>query len=257
MKKLFVILALSFELCVNSHAQIVMGQFLSDASVGSTIEKGSYSSTDDVPMLGCWMGAVNTTPVRGSKPPVAGTPLSWTGYGERDKSIVLGSSFHSGVHGQRPLCYGFQRNINTGDLYLSFIVDLKRVLNRKYWTAVGFTSIVWGVKHWCCSVFYPAGNDGTTYNIGIRLSGGLMVVDRIFKTGEKHLVVLKYSIDNNILSVFIDPDLSKPEPMPDEKVMAQIVDSENVISGLYFRDVSDNVGNIGSFRVARVWEDIR
>lgn len=257
MKKLLWMIVLGSVFCSKTHAQIVMGQFLSEGSVGMAFEKGSYNSIDDAPVLNCWMGAVNSTPVRGSKPPVAGSPLSWTGYGERDKSIVLGSSFYSGVHGQRPLCYGFQRNINTGDLYLSFIIDLKSIQNRKYWTAIGFTSQVWGVKHWCCSVFYPAGNDGNTYNIGLRLAGGLMVVDRIFKTGEKHLVVLKYCIDNHILSVFIDPDLSKPEPMPDEKVTAQIADSENVISGLYFRDVSDNVGNIGSFRVARVWEDIR
>lgn len=253
------LLTITFVLVVSAsaRAQIVMGQFLSDAKVGLPFERGVYISRDEVPSLGCWMGAVNTTPVRGAKSPVAGTPLSWTGYGERDKSIVLGSSFPSGVHGQRPLCYGFQRSINTGDLYLSFIVDLQTVKNRKYWTAVGFSSQVWGVRHWCCSVFYPAGNDGNTYNIGIRLAGGLMVVDRIFRTGTKHLIVLKYSFSSRVLSVFIDPDLSRPEPIPDEKVSAQIDDVENIVSGIYVRDVSDNDGRIGSFRVARVWEDIR
>ena len=84
-----------------------------------------------------------------------------------------------------------------------------------------------------------------------------MVVDRIFRTGTKHLIVLKYSFSSRVLSVFVDPDLSRPEPIPDEKVSAQIDDVENIVSGIYVRDVSDNDGRIGSFRVARVWEDIR
>ena len=108
---------------------------------------------------------------------------------------------------------------------------------------------------WKSSVSYFL--DVDTYNIGIRLHGGLMVVDRIFKTGGKHLIVLKYNFDSNKLAIFIDPDLSKPEPLPDEKVYASIDSKENVVRGLYFRDVSDNVGRIGGFRVARVWEDIR
>ena len=238
-------------------AQISMRQFMKDSQVGKPFLKGDYVSREAVPQLGCWMGAVNTNPSRGERSTLAGEPLSWAGYGERGNSIVLGSSFPAGVHGQKPLCYGFQRSINTGDLYLSFVVDLQKVQNRKYWTAVGFSNQLWGVNHWCCAVFYPAGTDGTTYNIGIRLHGGLMVVDRVFRTGKKHLIVLKYNFDARRLSVFIDPDLSKPEPLPDEMVLAGVPTRDNMVSGLYFRDVSDNVGRIGSFRIARVWEDIR
>ena len=257
MKKIIISLFVMCLPIVSVFGQISIGQFMKDAVVGEAIEKGCYLSREDTPMLGRWMGAINSSPVRGAKAPVAGDPLSWTGYGERDKSIILGSSFPLGVHGQRPICYGFQRSINTGDLYLSFIVDLKTVRNRKYWTAVGFSNKAWGVQHWCCAVFYPAANDGSTYNIGIRLLGSLMVVDRIFNVGTKHLIVLKYSIDDDLLSVFVDPDLSGPEPIPDEKVTSPIPDDRSVVSGLYFRDVSDNAGRIGSFRVARVWEDIR
>lgn len=257
MKKLMAISVAVLSSAITLSAQISMRHFMKDAVIGESFEKGCYSSREDTPVLDCWMGAINNTPVRGAKCPVAGEYLSWTGYGERDKSLVIGSSFPSGVHGQRPLCYGFQRSINTGCLYLSFIIDLKEVRNRKYWTAVGFSNQVWGTQHWCCTVFYPAANDGSTYNIGIRLMGGLMVVDRIFKTGTKHLIVLKYDIDSDLLSVFVDPDLSKPEPIPDEKVHSPIPDERNVVSGLYIRDVSDNEGRLGSFRVARVWEDIR
>lgn len=257
MKKLLLISLVFFVPICSASAQISMRQFLKDAVVGEPFEAGCYQTKEDMPILGAWMGAFNSTPVKGAHRPVAGAPLAWTGYGEKDKSIVLGSSFPSGVHGQRPLAYAFQRSITTGSIYLSFITDLKSVVNRKYWTAVGFSNKAWGVEHWCCTVFYPAGHDGNSYNVGIRLLGGHMVVDRIFKTNERHLIVLKYNIDTMTLSVFIDPDLSKPEPLPDEKVSAQIPNVSNMIGGLYFRDVSDNVGRIGSFRVARVWEDIR
>ena len=250
-------LILALITCIPTTAQIVMNQFLKDTATGEPVEKGKYNSNNDVPVLGCWMGAIDKTPSKGAASPVAGQPLLWSGYGEKDLSIVLGSSFSAGIHGQRPLCYGFQRSISTGELYLSFITDIKEIKNRKYWTAVGFTSRVWGIDYWCCACFYPEGRDGTSYNVGIRLAGGLMVVDKIFQTGEKHLVVLKYDFDDTTLSVFIDPDLSKPEPRPDEKVKSSISDTNNSIIGLYFRDVSDNVGRIGSFRVARVWEDIR
>ena len=257
MRRLLIISILLFYTSLYGFAQISMTRFMDRIAVGEPVEKGQYSSRNDTPVLGCWMGAVNTTPVKGSHSPLAGEPLSWTGYGERDKSIELGSSFVPGVHGQRPLCYGFQRNITTGNLYLSFITDFDLVRNRKYWTAVGFSNQVWGVQHWCCAVFYPAGNDGMSYNVGIRLLGGHMVVDRIFKTGQKHLIVLKYDMTSCMLSIFIDPDLSKPEPLPDEKVCADIDGPNNIVSGLYIRDVSDNAGQIGSFRVSRVWEDIR
>ena len=257
MKRILNVICLLCLVVTTSSAQISMRQFLSGITVGQPIEKGVYASQDDMANLGCWMGAVNKNPVRGIKSPVAGSPLSWTGYGERDNSIVLGSSFSPGVHGQHPMCYGFQRSMIGGNVYLSFITDFKSIKNRKYWTAVGFSNQVWGPQHWCCAVFYPADNDGKSYNVGIRLMGGLMVVDRIFKTDEKHLIVLKYNIDSNLLSIFIDPDLSRPEPLPDEKVSAQIPDANNIISGLYIRDVSDNEGRLGSFRVARVWEDIR
>ena len=257
MRKGFMLLMALCLLCHSVTAQISMRQFMKDSQVGKPFLKGNYSSGEDVPELGCWMGAVNSNPSRGEKSTVAGEPLAWAGYGERGNSIILGSSFPAGVHGQKPLCYGFQRSINTGNLYLSFVVDLQKVQNRKYWTAVGFSNQLWGINHWCCAVFYPAGTDGMTYNIGIRLHGGLMVVDRVFHTGKKHLVVLKYNFEARRLSVFIDPDLSKPEPLPDEKVFAGIGARENIVTGLYFRDVSDNVGRIGSFRVARVWEDIR
>lgn len=256
MKRVFICILLACSALL-MQAQISMKGFMKDAEIGRPFEYGKYESRSDSPVLECWMGAINTNPSRGERPPVAGEPLSWTGYGERDKTIVLGSSFPNGVHGQRPLCYGFQRNINTGSLYLSFITDLKSIRNRKYWTAVGFSSQIWGIRHWCNVCFYPEGKDGSSYNIGLRLSGGLMVVDRVFRTGEKHLIVLKYDISAQTLSVFIDPDLSKQEPLPDEKVSATIDLKDNIISGLYFRDVSDNVGRIGSFRVARVWEDIR
>lgn len=257
MKNLLFATALLCAMSLSGAAQISMRQFMKDSNPGETFLKGKYASRGDEPVLGCWMGAVNTNPSRGEKLPLAAEPISWAGYGERDNSIALGSSFPSGVHGQNPLCYGFQRSISTGDLYLSFIVDLQVIRNRKYWTAVGFSNQTWGAQHWCCAVFYPVGTDGDTYNIGIRLHGGLMVVDRIFKTGGKHLIVLKYNFDSNKLAIFIDPDLSKPEPLPDEKVYASIDSKENVVRGLYFRDVSDNVGRIGGFRVARVWEDIR
>ncbi len=257
MKRLLIISMFALVCAMSASGQISMRQFMKDAVAGEPFEVGCYQTREDMPVLGAWMGGLNKNPVKGARRPVAGSPLSWTGYGERDKSIVLGSSFPSGVHGQRPLTYGFQRSITTGSLYLSFITDFKSVVNRKYWTAVGFSTNTWGVEHWCCSVFYPAANDGNSYNVGIRLLGGHMVVDRVFKTNEKHLIVLKYDMDAMTLSVFIDPDLSKPEPMPDEKVTAPIPASTNMISGLYFRDVSDNVGRIGSFRVAREWEDIR
>lgn len=257
MKRIVCILCLMYGIVTVTSAQISMGRFMTGISVGQPIEKGVYVSQDDIPVLGSWMGAVNKNPVRGTKSPVAGAPLSWTGYGERDNSIVLGSSFASGVHGQHPMCYGFQRSMIGGNVYLSFITDFKAIKNRKYWTAVGFSNQVWGPQHWCCAVFYPADNEGKNYNIGIRLMGGLMVLDRIFKTEEKHLIVLKYDINSELLSIFIDPDLSKPEPLPDEKVTAQIPNANNIVSGLYIRDVSDNEGRIGSFRVARVWEDIR
>lgn len=257
MRKILLLIIMLYVMSLSGAAQISMRQFLRGSYPGETFLKGEYESREDTPVLGCWMGAVNSNPSRGERYPLAAEPIFWAGYGERDNSIALGSSFPSGVHGQKPLCYGFQRSINTGDLYLSFIVDLQMVRNRKYWTAVGFSNQTWGVQHWCCAVFYPAGADGDTYNIGIRLHGGLMVLDRIFKAGQKHLVVLKYNFDSSRLSVFIDPDLSKPEPLPDEKVQAAINRKENVVSGLYFRDVSDNVGRIGGFRVARVWEDIR
>ena len=257
MKKVSIISILIFVVSANLSAQISMKNFMRGLEEGQSLEKGFYKSRRDVPELECWMGAINSSPVRGAESPVVGEPLSWTGYGERDKSIILGSSFPEGVHGQRPICYGFQRSITAGNLYLSFIVDLKTVRNRKYWTAVGFSNQVWGVQSWSCVVFYPAANDGKTYNIGIRLSGGIMVVDRIFETGYKHLIVLKYDLDEDLLSVFIDPDLSKPEPLPDEKVTFTIPVEKSMVSGLYVRDVSDNEGRIGSFRVARVWEDIR
>lgn len=257
MRKIMIVMLILLMMSVSVSAQMSMSRFMAHSQVGQPFLQGEYSSREDVPELCCWMGAVNSSPSRGEKAPLAGEPLTWAGYGERDNSIVLGSSFPSGVHGQKPLCYGFQRSVNTGDLYLSFVVDLQTVRNRKYWTAVGFSSQVWGVRHWCCAVFYPAGTDGSTYNIGIRLQGGHMVVDRLFNAGRKHLIVLKYSFASKMLSIFIDPDLSKGEPLPDEKVFAAIEPENNIISGLYFRDVSDNVGRIGSFRVSRVWEDIR
>lgn len=257
MRKVLTGLLFILVLGLPSQAQISMRQFFRNTVVGEPLEKGKYQTREDIPVLDCWMGAINGTVVKGDQSPVVGKPLTWTGYGERDNSIVLGSSFKSGVHGQHPLCYGFQRNITTGNLYLSFITDFETVRNRKYWTAVGFADQVWGVRHWCCAVFYPAANDGLSYNIGIRLLGGHMVVDRIFKTGQKHLIVLKYNFETCVLSIFIDPDLSKPEPLPDEKVHSPLGSQSNVISGLYIRDVSDNSGRIGSFRVARVWEDIR
>ena len=76
MKRILNVICLLCLVVTTSSAQISMRQFMSGIAVGQPIEKAVYASQDDMANLGCWMGAVNKNPVRGTKSPIAGSPLS-------------------------------------------------------------------------------------------------------------------------------------------------------------------------------------
>lgn len=236
-------------------AQVFMGDFLHGSVIGQPFESTAFSSGNEGPVCEKWVGYWINNPTKNALPPVAGGPLSWNGYGERGNSIVMGSGFPSGLKGRRGTSYVFSRPLVSGSIYLAFVIKPESIVNRKYWTQMGFCTNMKGGGPHCCVCFFPESSDGKSYNIGIRLVANIMIVDTVYKVGQKHLIVMKYDMDRHEVSVFVDPDLSKPEPLPDESVV--YASSSEKTCGISYRDVSDNTGLIGNFRVARVWEDIR
>lgn len=255
MRKIMMSLSLSFAVILTAGAQMAKGDFLQESVVGQTFESVAFNSSKDGPVLERWIGYWIDSPTKNALPPIAGQPLSWTGYGERGNSIVMGSGFPNGVKGRRGTSYVFSRPISTGVMYLSFIIKPELIANRKYWPQAGFCTSMRGGGPHCCVCFFPESGDGLSYNIGVRLVANLMIVDTIYSVGQKHLIVMKYDLDKHVVSVFIDPDLSRPEPLPDESV--KYVSSSEKVCGITYRDASETAGLIGNFRVARTWEDIR
>lgn len=238
-------------------AQLSAKDFMSSTTPGQAIESTAYSTLSDTPSCQCWAGAYSNHPIYAAHSPIAGEQLFWAGYGEKGNSIVIGSSFPERVSGPRPTTFAFQRKIKTGVVYLSCIILPKSVINRKYWMHIGFSHFIRGNGTNCCAAFFPEGRDGKNYNIALRLSNALMILEDSFECNKKHLIVLKYDFTHHALSIFVDPNLTKPEPVPDEVVTCRPSPNEDGIAGIIFRDVSGNKGNIGSFRVSRAWEDIR
>ena len=255
MRRFLISATLAFSAMLSLNAQMAKGDFLQGTVIGQPFESTYFKNSQEGPVCERWVGYWLDPPSANAIPPVAGPPLSWAGYGERGNSIVMGSGFPNGAKGRRGISYVFPRPISTGVMYFSFIIKPEMISNRKYWTQAGFcTSMKGGGMH-CCVCFFPESGDGKSYNIGVRLVATLMIVDQIYSVGQKHLIVMKYDLDKGSLSVFIDPDLSKPEPMPDET--ANFTSHKEKVCGITYRDVSDSAGLIGNFRVARAWEDIR
>lgn len=238
-------------------AQLSTRDFMASTTPGKTIETTAYLTLSDTPSSQHWAGAYVNHPVPGAHSPVAGEQLVWAGYGEKGNSIVMGSSFPDRVSGPRPTIFAFQRKITTGVVYLSCVIYPKYIINRKYWMHIGFSRFIRGNGTNCCAAIFPEGRDGQNYNIALRLSNALMILENSFACNEKHLIVLKYDFAMHSLSIFVDPSLSRPEPAPDEVVTCTPSPGEDGIAGIIFRDVSGNKGNVGSFRVSRAWEDIR
>ena len=236
-------------------AQLAKGDFMAGSVVGQTFETLAFGSSSEGPVCEKWISYWMDPPSKNAIPPIAGEPLSWTGYGERGNSIVLGSGFPNDVKGRRGISHVFTRPVSSGVLYLSFVIKPELIANRKYWPQVGFCTNMKGSGPHCCVCFFPQSGDGLTYNIGVRLVGALMIVDTIYSVGQKHLIVMKYNLDKRNVSVFVDPDLTKPEPLPDETVHYGVTAEK--ACGITVRDVSDVAGLVGNFRVARAWEDIR
>lgn len=240
-----------------ARAQLSVGDFMEETVVGKPIEKAVYTTGAETPLCQKWVGVYTSKHSSGSVSPVAGNPVTWAGYGEKGNSISIGSSFPSGVVGQRPVTYAFRRKVATGQVYLSFVICPELVVNRKYWMHVGFSRFIRGNGTNCCVAFFPEGRDGSQYNIALRLNNTLMVLEKSFSVGKKHLIVLKFDTVTSVLSVFVDPDLGKPESVPDEIATCNPDPKESGVAGIVFRDVNGNRGSVGGFRVSRVWEDIK
>lgn len=207
--------------------------------------------------IGACLPATSGSTCSGTK--IIGQTVAYLNYGASTKSIEIGP-FKDGVaHIIDPaitngdLYIGLVLNITTAPDDAGFPVDILRIINSDP-TMVTFRMIL--------------KNTGFGYQIGIRK--GAAGNDTAYTTdsynfNENVLVILKYShldgIDDDVLSVFVNPNYSAGEPLTPAAVTADGFDQSGAIDRVAFR-LNYNVaaamptGFAGLVSTSTTWEGL-
>lgn len=239
------------------NAQVVKQDLLNGYAEGDVLEKGAYTSKDDAPIEGVWMGAFTSKEESAALPsPTITAGVEYTGYPEKGVAIQLG--FSNGEKGSRHSCYALGDNKKKGVYYLSAVVRMDKVGNTGDSELFGLTPSRTGGAGKVRAMIVRDEENKKVMHWGASLGKNVVMSPKAFAVGETVLVVLKVDYTNSRVSLFVNPDLSAAEP---EALVSVNSDEENMLSKwpirtLTLRNRNAYQGAVGSFRLTNSWEGV-
>lgn len=255
MKKV-VLLAAFAVAALAANAQVLKNEFLKDYKPGQQLEKGTYEEKNAPIQENTWMGAFYAQPFAGAEGPKVTKGLTYEGYPETGAAIHM-SGYPTGAEkGRRFSVYSLTRNngqYNKGVYYLAFLMNVEKL------GASGFVDIV------ALDINYFGNNNRGKVFIGRDDNGKLKFGVGVRKTPEAtegvggfdfrktNLVVLKVDYDNQEVSLFVNPELTKEEPKPAATVKAAEGELKRGIKGISYNYRRNYKGAVGGFRFSNNW----
>ena len=255
MKKMIMVAMLMASSVLN--AQVIKQNLLNGYAEGDILEKGAYTSKEDAPQEGVWMGAFTSKEESAALPsPTITASVEYAGYPEKGAAIQLG--FANGEKGSRHSCCALGENKKKGVYYLSAVVRMDKVGNTGDSELFGLTPARTGGAGKVRAMIVRDEEDKKVMRWGVSLGKKTVMSPQPFAVGETVLVVLKVDYTKNSVSLFVNPDLSAAEP---EALVSVNSDEENMLSKwpirtLTLRNRNAYKGAIGGFRLSNSWEAI-
>jgi len=258
MKKITFLLALF--LSIISQAQSIFRDDFSSYTTNAELSgQGFWSNSPIAPNvgIGACLPLSSSSTCSGTK--VLDQAISYLNFGNSNKVIEIGPYRDGVAHIVNPIVsggdfyVGLVLNLSTAPLASGSPVDFLRIINSDA-TQVCFRLIV--------------KDAGFGYNIGIRKgasANATVYTNDLYNYNENVLVIIKYShldsFDDDVVSLFVNPDYASGEPITAAAVTASGIDQSGAIDRVAFRlnfNVPDSMptGYAGLVSASTTWEGL-
>ena len=260
MKKTFYAVVFALSTFHVAHAQLVKNDFMEGINIGESIEKVVYDNKKSPIQSNSWHLSAFHAKIDGASP-VAVAPLEYPGYIESGKSNAFELKRLSEHNGSRHTGYSLtnKNTYSSGIYYLTFMMNVspstlsgdnnvRGVIMFNGTHTSDFKRVVCYVKR--------IGKDKVVFGLSEKDGDNEAVVftDKTYDLEKTNLLVLKYNIDENKASLFVNPKMAKKEPKADVSIDVTIpFFKEYGIRAITVRQRSHHSEKIGGLRFAKDW----
>lgn len=241
------------------NAQLIKNDFMDGLQINDPVEKGVYLTGDESIMKNQWnlfdQELISGWPPAPGNSPLTVSPLTYSGYIDSGKGNAMKLEKITG--GGRRTVYSLDDgdSYKLASYYITFLINVDKNTTSDRIGVLGFSGspsggFIRGVL--TVTNFMP----GTSYKLGISdINGGGSLLPTVCKYGETYLVVLKYDLNEQVISCFINPSIAVTEPTPTGQITKRDSFSAlNYIRGIAIFQREDFSATLGSFRFAESWE---